>query len=211
MAIENKYIPEAPPLPCFSFTEKPVIPTITQIERRADQICEADATELKLLHDHPEYFDEALCLLDQEWRHSHRSQLLASSDKLPLSVVLISVASKIVVAHASLAHVVGEARDHVYISSVVVLHQERGRGFGRRLMDSVHRFCRDQLGKRVAHLCTLDQVGFYQALGYEKSSSPVTPLRFAAQEKLASLMPFRAIVHEQHIQTWMQKNLSDDS
>ena len=69
------------------------------------------------------------------------------------------------IGHSRLAAITEEA-DAVWIESVVVHPEARGKGVGKYLMLRTEHFCRDELGARKAYLCTTDQQIFYSRIGY---------------------------------------------
>lgn len=55
------------------------------------------------------------------------------------------------------------------VERVAVLAAERGRGWGRRLMEAIHRIARERGFERLRLHAQTRVVGFYDALGYERT------------------------------------------
>lgn len=70
-----------------------------------------------------------------------------------------------VLAHAKLSPIPSDP-SAIFIESVVVDRQYRGQGFGRMIMAEVEIHCFDVLQCETVYLCTTDQEGFYQNIGY---------------------------------------------
>ena len=122
---------------------------------------ESHPTKGLLLHENWDLLESAAKLLEGAWPgRQHTRKLSQSCATLPTSVVLIDVQTQKAVGYAWILAVVG-SKDAVLIESVVVDESERGRGYGRRLMEFVHSYAKNTLGKTTAHLSTKDPQTFY--------------------------------------------------
>lgn len=131
------------------------------------------------LHQHPELLDDCCELLNSEWPMSltgRRSILEKSRDDFPCSLALVETVEgrrPHVIAHSRVGLVLDKPWA-IWIKSVVVHKERRGRGVGKLLMLRTEEFVR-RMGYRTSYLTTHDQQGFYGKLGYEKC----TPVCFS--------------------------------
>ncbi len=117
-------------------------------------------------------------ILNDEWPRSRtlRDRSLASSrPELPACVALVQWFGETprVLGHAKVGRVLASSESpggggggSVWIESVVVRRDLRGRGLGKYLMLLTEKMCRKEWGATTAYLCTFDRQEFYSGLGY---------------------------------------------
>lgn len=148
---------------------------------------------LEPVHCRPELLDACADLINEQWPRSRASRLHSlgqSSDAFPLCLMLLRPghtpqAVPTVVGHARLSRVLDQPHS-LLVETVVVARALRGRGFGRRLMESLEVFARAR-GFRKLHLTTHDKLHFYAHLGY-RLSKPVQGLAFTSRRLPAALL-----------------------
>ncbi|XP_072276442.1 N-alpha-acetyltransferase 80 [Pyxicephalus adspersus] len=136
------------------------------------------------LHHRPDLTSSCAELLNQTWRRSLGARIHSlerSSDDFPVCLVLIGAREGPVLGHARLCRVIG-LQDSLFVESVVVSTDLRGRGFGRRLMEATERYARGR-GFQKLFLTTHDKQDFYHHLGY-RLTEPVQNMG-----TLGSLLP----------------------
>ncbi|KAM4652006.1 N-alpha-acetyltransferase 80 [Discoglossus pictus] len=119
------------------------------------------------LHLRPDLTASCAELLNQQWRRSLGSRihsLQKSCDDFPACLVLIGAPGGPVLGHSRLSRVVGHT-DSLFVESVVVSNELRGKGYGRRLMEATERYAAAR-GFRNIYLTTHDKQDFYSHLGY---------------------------------------------
>ncbi|XP_046895391.1 N-alpha-acetyltransferase 80 [Hypomesus transpacificus] len=124
------------------------------------------------LHQRPDLLMPCADLVNAEWQRSRAARLHAlrkSCPGFPVCLVLVRGAEALV-GHARLSRVVGRS-DSLFVESVVVSKAERGRGYGRTLMEETEVYARGRGFKRLC-LTTHDKQHFYAHLGY-RLSAPV--------------------------------------
>ncbi|XP_069824770.1 N-alpha-acetyltransferase 80 [Dendropsophus ebraccatus] len=125
------------------------------------------------LHHRPDLTASCAELLNQTWKRSlgaRMHSLERSSDDFPVCLVLIRDPKGPALGHARLCRVVG-MQDSLFVESVVVSTELRGKGYGRKLMEATERYARGK-GFRNLYLTTHDKQDFYYHLGY-RLSEPV--------------------------------------
>ncbi|KAM8830225.1 N-alpha-acetyltransferase 80 [Synchiropus picturatus] len=127
------------------------------------------------IHHRPDLLVSCADLVNSEWQRSQAARahsLQKSSADFPVSLVLLEglKESERLLGHARLSRVVGHSSS-LFVESVVVSKAERGRGFGRTLMEETERYARRRGFQRL-FLTTHDKQHFYAHLGY-KLSTPV--------------------------------------
>ncbi|KAL2090559.1 hypothetical protein ACEWY4_012822 [Coilia grayii] len=124
------------------------------------------------LHERWELVDTCAQLLNAQWSRSQGARvhsLRQSCPSFPVCLLLLrqhpaaSGTPDTLLGHARLSRVLGCMS--LFVESVVVSHAERGRGFGRALMEGVEAYARKRGYKRLC-LTTHDQQYFYAHLGY---------------------------------------------
>ncbi|XP_077307650.1 N-alpha-acetyltransferase 80 [Lithobates pipiens] len=125
------------------------------------------STILTPLHHRPDLTASCAELLNQTWRRSLGARIHSlekSLDDFPVCLVLIGAPEGPVLGHARLSKVIG-LPDSLFVESVVVSADLRGKGYGRRLMEATERYARGK-GFRNLYLTTHDKQDFYYHLGY---------------------------------------------
>lgn len=118
--------------------------------------------------------DQCVKLLNDEWPRSELLRLRtlnASKDYFPMSLALVKKPENIVIGHVKLSEIPSKL-DAIWIESVVIHPDLRGKGVGKHLMFKTEEFCRRN-GYKLAYLCTIDRQIFYSRCGY-KFCKPVT-------------------------------------
>ncbi|RNA20302.1 N-acetyltransferase 6 isoform X3 [Brachionus plicatilis] len=146
-----------------------------------------------------EYVQKAAQLVNSEWPRSQCQRVLSlrqyvRSDKLkiPISLILVDTESDRVVGHASLASITTAddvTKNLVFIQSVVVDPEYRGKGLGKKIMLEAELYVAEY-AKMPQHgliktncdflyLNTKDKQSFYEHLGYVR----IEPLLFYANKE----------------------------
>lgn len=126
--------------------------------------------ELVELHNHPEYINACCNVLNSEWKRSHTARfhsLSKSSSNLPVSLVLLKPRQgqeSQVIGHSKLCRVLHDDKA-CFVESVIVIPEERGKGFGKLIMKLTEEYARKK-GFARCYLSTHDKEGFYKAIGY---------------------------------------------
>ncbi|XP_065307573.1 N-alpha-acetyltransferase 80 [Dermacentor albipictus] len=126
--------------------------------------------ELVELHNHPEYINACCNILNNEWKRSHAARyhsLIKSSSNLPVSLALVRCQEGLdgqVVGHAKLCRVLHDDKA-CFVESVIVIPEERGKGFGKLVMKLTEEYARKK-GFTRCYLSTHDKEQFYAAIGY---------------------------------------------
>ncbi|CAL4228466.1 unnamed protein product, partial [Meganyctiphanes norvegica] len=129
-----------------------------------------DEIQLLPLHRNPEYTHECMQILNDQWPRSETLRLRtlsSSSDELPTNLALVKKSSdnnSEVVGHSRI-NVIPKLDRAVWIESVVIKRDIRGKGYGRVLMEKTEEYAR-QLNFMWSYLSTHDQQHFYAKLGY---------------------------------------------
>ncbi|XP_030748191.1 N-alpha-acetyltransferase 80 [Sitophilus oryzae] len=119
-----------------------------------------------LLHRNPQYLQKCCDLINSEWKRSDTARfrsLESSCDQLPTSLILLR--GNKVLGHVKLS-VIPSIPNSCFIESVVIAHNERGKGLGTLLMQKAEDYCRTVLHLDVVYLSTKGQEEFYRKLGY---------------------------------------------
>eukprot|EP00079_Xenopus_tropicalis_P010641 XP_002935682.1 PREDICTED: N-acetyltransferase 6 [Xenopus tropicalis] len=133
---------------------------------------EASALSLALvpLHTCPKLIPSCAELLNETWQRSlgaRMHSLERSCDDFPVCLALISSPDGPALGHVRLCKVIG-SHDSLFVESVVVSTELRGKGYGRKLMEATEKYARSR-GFRNLHLTTHDKQDFYHHLGYQLS------------------------------------------
>lgn len=125
--------------------------------------------ELLVLHENKQYLDECADILNEEWKRSKSARLHSlekSCDNFPTCLILLGNINGVnnVVAHCRLSKVLGKP-DSVFVESVVVRKDLRGKGYGKKIMLQTEQFAKRK-GITTLCLCTHDKQNFYKHLGY---------------------------------------------
>ncbi|XP_037580181.1 N-alpha-acetyltransferase 80 isoform X3 [Dermacentor silvarum] len=103
--------------------------------------------ELVELHNHPEYINACCNILNNEWKRSHAARyhsLSKSCSNLPVSLALVRHKEGLdgqVVGHAKLCRVLQDDKA-CFVESVIVIPEERGKGFGKLVMKLTEEYAR---------------------------------------------------------------------
>ncbi|XP_040581573.1 uncharacterized protein Naa80 [Lepeophtheirus salmonis] len=126
---------------------------------------------LHKVHDSRQDIINQCCdILNFEWPRSETIRirsLTSSCEELPTCLALVHWFSSgpSVLGHAKVAYIPSNERG-VWIESVVIHPDLRGKGWGKYLMLKVEEYCVNKLGANAAYLCTIDKQPFYSRIGY---------------------------------------------
>jgi len=127
------------------------------------------SSDLKL-----EIKSQCVLLLNEEWPRNETLRyrtLNASKEKFPMCLALLIKPDNIVIGHVKLSEIPSMVFA-VWIESVVIHPDLRGKGIGKYLMLKCEEYCKSK-GFKAAYLCTIDKQIFYSRCGY-KFCQPVT-------------------------------------
>ncbi|XP_034552633.1 N-alpha-acetyltransferase 80 [Notolabrus celidotus] len=121
------------------------------------------------IHRRPDLLASCADLVNSEWQRSQSARvhsLQKSCSEFPVCLVLLQghKETERLLGHARLSRVVGHGSS-LFVESVVVSRAERGKGYGRTLMEEVERYTKSRGFKRLC-LTTHDKQHFYAHLGY---------------------------------------------
>lgn len=130
-------------------------------------------------------------LVNAEWKRSQAARvqsLQKSCPEFPVCLVLLGGRrdTERLIGHARVSRVVGHSTS-LFVESVVVSKAERGRGFGRTLMEETEGYARRRGFKRLC-LTTHDKQHFYAHLGFTLS----TPVQNAGA--MATFVPMEMLL-----------------
>ncbi|XP_041130938.1 N-alpha-acetyltransferase 80-like [Polyodon spathula] len=128
-------------------------------------MCDAEVTVVPL-HRRPDLVGACADLVNSEWQRSRAARIHSlekSCDSFPVCLVLVSRVDQLL-GHARLSLVVGQPRS-LFVETVVVSRELRGKGYGRRLMEATERYARSRGFWRLC-LTTHDKQHFYAHLGF---------------------------------------------
>ncbi|MGH0169206.1 UNVERIFIED_CONTAM: hypothetical protein FKN15_056345 [Acipenser sinensis] len=134
-------------------------------EEEKKPMCDAEVTVVPL-HRRPDLVGACADLVNSEWQRSRAARIHSlekSCDGFPVCLVLVSRADQLL-GHARLSLVVGQPRS-LFVETVVVSRELRGKGYGRRLMEATERYARSRGFWRLC-LTTHDKQHFYAHLGF---------------------------------------------
>ncbi|KAG7226968.1 hypothetical protein INR49_022286 [Caranx melampygus] len=134
---------------------------------------EPDHVCLIPIHQRPDLLVPCADLVNSEWRRSQAARvhsLQKSSPEFPVCLILLQGhrGAERLLGHARLSRVVGHSSS-LFVESVVVSKAERGRGYGRTLMERTERYAKRRGFRRLC-LTTHDKQHFYAHLGYVLST-----------------------------------------
>uniref|UniRef100_A0A3P9N7F0 N-alpha-acetyltransferase 80, NatH catalytic subunit n=1 Tax=Poecilia reticulata TaxID=8081 RepID=A0A3P9N7F0_POERE len=146
------------------------------------------------VHQRPDLLVPCADLVNSEWQRSQAARvhsLQKSCSEFPVCLVLLQGprgTEERLLGHARLTQVVGHGSS-LFVESVVVSKQERGKGYGRVLMEETELYAKRRGFKRLC-LTTHDKQHFYAHLGYVLST-PVQSMGtvMALQNPLSSSQP----------------------
>ncbi|XP_030590260.1 N-alpha-acetyltransferase 80 [Archocentrus centrarchus] len=125
------------------------------------------------IHLRPDLLAPCSDLVNSEWQRSQAARihsLQKSCSEFPVNLVLLQGRRETerLLGHARLSRVVGRSSS-LFVESVVVSKAERGKGYGRTLMEETECYARNRGFKRLC-LTTHDKQHFYAHLGYVLST-----------------------------------------
>ncbi|CAL9702812.1 unnamed protein product [Knipowitschia caucasica] len=125
------------------------------------------------IHQRPDLLAPCADLVNQEWKRSQAARihsLQKSCSEFPVCLVLLGGQSRCesLLGHSRLSRVVGQSNS-LFVESVVVSKAERGKGYGRALMEETERYAQNRGFKRL-YLTTHDKQHFYKHMGYVLST-----------------------------------------
>ncbi|XP_078270274.1 uncharacterized protein naa80 isoform X2 [Rhinoraja longicauda] len=154
------------------------------------------------LHYCPELVEACADLINEEWKRSKASRihtLQKSSNSFPVCLVLKKILKDAgstsienrsqLVGHSKLSLVVGKSTG-LFVETVVVAKEFRGKGYGRKLMEATEAYAKNR-GFKTLYLTTHDKQDFYSHLGYvltdpvQNAGSISTFMNMEFLEKLA--------------------------
>ncbi|XP_057674012.1 N-alpha-acetyltransferase 80 isoform X2 [Corythoichthys intestinalis] len=170
--------------------------TISEPDDKRETNCQSEtkpAEELHVIpiHLRPDLLLPCADLVNSEWQRSQAARvhsLQKSCPEFPTCLVLVHGPrdAERTLGHARLSRVVGHGSS-LFVESVVVSKAERGKGYGRMLMEMTERYAKRRGFKRLC-LTTHDKQHFYAHLGYTLS----TPVQNAGA--VASLVPMEMLL-----------------
>lgn len=128
-------------------------------------------TKIVVLHRYPEYTEDCMKILNEQWPRSKTLRLRSlhsSCDQFPTSLALLRCESKgktEVIGHARI-NMLPQEQNAAWVESVIVRQDLRRKGYGRILMTKTEDYVR-ACGFNTLYLSTHDQQIFYGRLGYE--------------------------------------------
>lgn len=125
------------------------------------------------IHRRPDLLIPCADLVNTEWQRSQGARvhsLQKSCPEFPISLVLLQghKETERLLGHVRISRVVGHSSS-LFVESVVVTKEERGKGYGRILMKETERYAKSRGFKRLC-LTTHDKQHFYAHLGYALSA-----------------------------------------
>jgi len=114
--------------------------------------------------------ETAVELLDASTRRGVRIFTLTEDVHHAVAPIVVATAMAVLI-----PNLVGDGRQQMVVENIVVDKYSHGKGYGRRLMEEVEQWAREQNCRKIIivshHKFNAD--GFYHALGYESDSSSV--------------------------------------
>ncbi|XP_022613276.1 N-acetyltransferase 6-like [Seriola dumerili] len=153
------------------------------------------------IHRRPDLLVPCADLVNSEWQRSQAARvhsLQKSGPEFPVCLVLLQGhrETERLLGHVRLSRVVGHGGS-LFVESVVVSRAERGRGYGRTLMEEAERYARKRGFRRLC-LTTHDKQHFYSHLGYVLS----TPVQNAGA--MTSFVPMETLLKFSRMDTQKQ-------
>ncbi|XP_040908232.1 N-alpha-acetyltransferase 80 [Toxotes jaculatrix] len=165
------------------------------------------------IHRRPDLLAPCADLVNSEWQRSQAARvhsLQKSCPEFPVSLVLLQgrKEKERLLGHVRLSRVVGHSSS-LFVESVVVSKAERGKGYGRTLMEETERYSKSRGFKRLC-LTTHDKQHFYAHLGYVLS----TPVQNAGA--MTSFVPMEMLLRfsrmpSEETSTWKQTQTMMDA
>ncbi|XP_061908255.1 N-alpha-acetyltransferase 80 isoform X1 [Entelurus aequoreus] len=162
------------------------------VDKTGKNCVPAGKSRVTPIHLRPDLLVPCADLVNSEWKRSQAARvhsLQKSCPDFPVCLLLLLQGpqeAERLLGHARLSRVVGH--DHsLFVESVVVSKAERGKGYGRTLMEETELYARSRGFKRLC-LTTHDKQRFYARLGYTLS----TPVQSAGA--MASFVPMETLL-----------------
>ncbi|KAM7412288.1 hypothetical protein PAMA_021982 [Pampus argenteus] len=156
------------------------------------------------IHRRPDLLVPCADLVNSEWQRSQAARvhsLQKSCAEFPVCLVLLQGhrETERLLGHARLSRVVGHGSS-LFVESVVVSKVERGKGYGRTLMEETERYARNRGFKRLC-LTTHDKQHFYAHIGYVLSTPVQNAGAMTAFVPIEMLLRFSRMSEEDQKQT----------
>ncbi|XP_019907647.1 N-alpha-acetyltransferase 80 [Esox lucius] len=157
-------------------------------------MCDDGGVQSIPLHQRPDLLETCADLVNSEWQRSRGARvhsLQKSCQEFPVVLLLLQGSrngnggDETLLGHVRLSRVVSH-RGSLFVESVVISKAQRGKGYGRTIMQEAERYAR---AKGFSRLCltTHDKQHFYAHLGYVLS----TPVQNAGI--MASFVPMEVL------------------
>nr|XP_054602326.1 N-alpha-acetyltransferase 80 isoform X2 [Nothobranchius furzeri] len=148
------------------------------------------------IHQRPDLLVPCADLVNSEWQRSQAARvhsLQKSCSEFPVCLVLLQGerGSERLLGHVRLTRVVSHSSG-LFVESVVVSKEERGKGYGRILMEETERYAKRRGFKRLS-LTTHDKQHFYAHLGYVLSTPVQSSGAVMALVPMAMLMKISSV------------------
>ncbi|XP_026009267.1 N-acetyltransferase 6 [Astatotilapia calliptera] len=166
------------------------------------------------IHQRPDLLVPCADLVNCEWQRSQAARvhsLQKSCSEFPVNLVLLQGRGETerLLGHARLSRVVGHSGS-LFVESVVVSEAERGKGYGRTLMEKTERYARSRGFKRLC-LTTHDKQHFYAHLGYVLSTPVQNAGAMTAFIPMETLLRFSRMPSEEtSVQTQTKMHAQGD-
>lgn len=148
------------------------------------------------IHLRPDLLVPCADLVNSEWKRSQAARvhsLQKSCAEFPVCLALLRGQGVVeqLIGHARLSRVVGHGGS-LFVESVVVSQAERGRGYGRTLMQEAERYAKSRGFTRLC-LTTHDKQRFYAHVGYVLSTPVQNAGAMAAFVPMGALLRFSGV------------------
>lgn len=153
------------------------------------------------IHLRPDLLVPCADLVNSEWKRSQAARvhsLQKSCAEFPVCLALLRQGhggTEQLIGHARLSRVVGHGSS-LFVESVVVSQAERGRGYGRTLMQEAEHYARSRGFTRLC-LTTHDKQHFYAHVGYVLSTPVQNAGAVAAFVPMGALLRFSRMPSEE--------------
>nr|XP_046253638.1 N-alpha-acetyltransferase 80 [Scatophagus argus] len=152
------------------------------------------------IHRRPDLLVPCADLVNSEWQRSQAARvhsLQKSCPEFPICLVLLQGhrETERLLGHARLSRVVGHSGS-LFVESVVVSKAERGKGYGRTLMEETERYAKSRGFKRLC-LTTHDKQHFYAHIGYVLSTPVQNAGAMTAFVPMEMLLRFSRMPNEE--------------
>ncbi|KAJ8015925.1 hypothetical protein DPEC_G00001760 [Dallia pectoralis] len=157
--------------------EKPGFDTLEGEKPEPLIMCDGGGLQAVPLHQRPDLLETCADLVNSEWPRSHGARvhsLQKSCQEFPVVLLLLhgsgneDCVDETLLGHVRLSRVVSHPGS-LFVESVVISKTQRGKGYGRTLMQEAERYARAR-GFSSLCLTTHDKQHFYAHLGYVLSS-----------------------------------------